>query len=122
MRLLEMVAQYLLELGCSIARTVCFVRPDDEKLVQMRTLSLQDTSVGRITDHEVGEAVLQVRFGRGRLPPHELPLLERREICRDLAPNLFISDRLYRRCAKHQADHRRRLDDGALFIGKLIET
>ena len=57
-RLLEVVAEDLLELGAAVA--VDAVGPDDEALVEIRPAPLEDAVVRGVADHDVLEAVLRL--------------------------------------------------------------
>ena len=109
MGLFEMVAEDFLELGRAIDCTIGFVRPGNEPLVKLGARSLEQSRIGRIANHQVGEAVLEGFFLRRSLVSHELPLLERHQVNWDFAPNLVVDDGLERCLDKDQADHRGRV-------------
>ena len=70
----------------------------------------------------MSKAVLERLFVRRRLASNELPLLESCELGRDLTTNVVVDERLDRTLGKDQADHRRRIDDRPLVVGKLVEA
>ena len=97
MRLLEVIAEDLLELGLSLARPICLVCPRHEPLVEARPSALQESGVGGIPDHQVGEPVLVVlavdRVGRA----HHLPGGEGVQALGDVGADPVVDDRLKRR-------------------------
>ncbi len=121
-RLLEVVAEDLLELRHPLGLAIGLVRPGHEPLVQARPRPLQESGVGRVPDHQVGEAVLVV-LGVGRVRrAHQLPRRELVEALRDLVADVVLDDRLQRDLREDQADDRGGIDGCPFALRQLVEA
>jgi len=112
-RLLEVVAEYLLVLQRAVA--VDPVRPPDESLVKRRSSALQESVIGRLANQNVMEAVRVLERTLREIGSHELLAAKRGKEIRDLILHCVrsqLSDSTFR---KHVACDRGRLDHGALL-------
>ena len=120
LRLLEVVAEDLLELEAAAALGVDLVGPANEVDVQGRPRALEDAVVDRVADQVVMEAVDRIVV-RHRHRVHELLARERLQLVVDGRLQTLGGHRSDRRRRELQADHRRRLDRSALVDAELAE-
>src|SRR5262249_17616734 len=119
-RLLEVVAEDLLELGPAVALPVNAFGPIDESLVERRPGTLENPLVRSIADEDVVEAVLVLPIGlKG---PHELLLGHGAEVLGHRRPNGVGRQLLDRRLLEDLTDHRRRLDYRTLLERKQVQA
>ena len=117
-RLLEVVAEDLLELGATVA--VHLVRPRDEPLVQVGAGALEDRVVGGVADHDVLEPVLSVVAVLDVMD--EVLLGERRQLRAHPRRHLRRREGADRRLGEDVPDDRGGLDHGALAVGESVEA
>jgi hypothetical protein len=119
-RLLEVIAEDLLELGLAAASPVDLVRPLDEALMQRHALALEQASVGGVTDQLMAEAVGVVVVLAVRAD--ELLVRERDEVDRDHRSSRLIDEMLDGILREHEADHGCGFDHVALVGLEGVET
>ena len=118
-RLLEVVAQDLVELRLTVPVAVDALRPVHEALMHRRPGTLENSLIRRVTDQNVMEAVVEVACVE--LGPDELPLCHRDEVALD-----FGADHVWRevrdRCLlENEADHGGGLDHRAFLRREQVE-
>jgi hypothetical protein len=120
-RLLEVIAEDLLELRCAPPFGIDDVCPGHELLVQQRPGPLQQPLVGRVADQQVMEAVDRVLIGLIVEGPDQLLSGELYEVILDLGTEVIRRQRLNGLLREAEPDHGRRLDDRALLIRERVE-
>lgn len=111
-RLLEVVADDLLELELAVAVAVDPLGPAREARMQPGAGALRQTVVGGVADHDVVEA----EGVGGVVAAHELARLDARELVAEVVTRLGdeLRDGLH---AEDESDDRGRLDDHQLVVG-----
>src|SRR5262249_27749390 len=119
-RLFEVIAENLLELGPTVALAVHALGPVDEALVERRSRALENALVGGIANEDVVEAVLVRPLGLER--SHQLLLGHRAEMLRHRGLDGFGRKLLDRRLLEDLPDHRGRLDHRPLLGREQVQT